>query len=829
MEQFKAGMEQRREGVTGPVRAVLLVVALVLLLCAACGAEPQRALALGDVVTVTSSTAPNNYDGFAGERFYFDVSDTTGATVAVGYCMNLGLASPDGLAYDAGWEYATGALAYIAYHGYPATNVIAGHQLTDLGARTATALAIYMQRGYVEPGIECYVPVGAWDDGVGGGYSYADRGPTNAEVRQAALDLYLEAQAHAGDDGPWNRAVRVYRSPKAIFQGMLVVERSASATLVKRDAATGEVLAGAEFDVVAQADVIAPDGVAQATSGQVMAHVSTGPDGTARVSGLPLGSGSATYAFVETRQPAGYVLDATPHEFTVSAGSQGAAVVAVTVEGTNEKNSLVVTKTELGSEDVTLPGTEFAWWNAAEGDDPSSAPSARTLVVGDDGTLRVDGIAAGDWHLQESRPLPGYLLDSTVRTVHVDEAGLVSGDWIEGGAHATAELDNDHTRVDVSKRSVTGEDEVPGATLTVRDEGGEVVDTWVSDTEPHRIERLEPGTYTLTEEMTPRTYDQAETVAFTVEETGEVQTVVMRDDPIEVTGQIDKRQEIADPTASRTEANGDGANRAEVTVSEDGSYEYALDFRSTSATWVDELTVTDPLEAAANGLAELTSIVTPRAEGDYDGLMNVWYQTNLTDPGLIDESGANATLSDGHENPWLEGDGRQLDYAGWRLWRADVPADEAVELPVSELALAEGELVTGVRLEYGRVEAGFATRTDAWDRDDLKDAHDDVDDLAASHDDGLSPAILRMRVTEAYVEGSSLENGAHVDLYRNGGGEKLEAHDEDAVTQTPRTTPEAPGGLPGTGEDVLPAALVVLLGTFCVAVPLLRGRLLHLR
>ena len=136
--------------------------------------------------------------------------------------------------------------------------------------------------------------------------------------------------------------------------------------------------------------------------------------------------------------------------------------------------------------------------------------------------------------------------------------------------------------------------------------------------------------------------------------------------------------------------------------------------------------------------------------------------------------------------------------------------------------------MTGIRLEYGRVEAGFTTRTGDWDRNGLKDAHDDVDDLAASHDDGLSPAVLRMRATESYVEGTSLDNAARVDLYRNGGGEGLEAHDEDAVTQTAATAPESPEGLPGTGEDALPALLVVLLGASCVAVPLLRWRL-HLR
>ena len=152
--------------------------------------------------------------------------------------------------------------------------------------------------------------------------------------------------------------------------------------------------------------------------------------------------------------------------------------------------------------------------------------------------------------------------------------------------------------------------------------------------------------------MTPHTYDEATAVEFFVEETGEVQNVVMYDEPIRVSGQLDKRQEIADPTRPGTEAGATtdegGANRAEVSVSDDGSYEYSVDVRSTSTTWVDEFTVTDELEAAQDGLARLTGIVTPVAGEDYDGLLNVWYRTDLTPADHVDGSGANATLSDGH-------------------------------------------------------------------------------------------------------------------------------------------------------------------------------------
>ena len=161
-----------------------------------------------------------------------------------------------------------------------------------------------------------------------------------------------------------------------------------------------------------------------------------------------------------------------------------------------------------------------------------------------------------------------------------------------------------------------------------------------STTEDHEIDALAPGKYTLTEQRTPTAYDQAESIEFEVRKTGEVQTVTMYDSPISVSGEIDKRQEIADPTAKDTDANGDGLNTAETKASDDGSYAYTIDFRSTSNTWTDEFTVEDDLTAAVDGRAQLTSITTPQALEDHDGKMNVWYKTDKTPEDYVDESGA---------------------------------------------------------------------------------------------------------------------------------------------------------------------------------------------
>lgn len=440
-------------------------------------------------------------------------------------------------------------------------------------------------------------------------------------------------------------------------------------------------------------------------------------------------------------------------------------------------------------------------------------------MTDDDGTAAIRHLSPGSYRLEETDAPDGFLVDGGVRYFSVSDDGLT-----EGLESFPLEIEDDYTKIDLSKRDITNEDEVTGAKLAVISPDGGVVESWTSDGTDHRIDGLEPGNYKLVELMAPHGYDEATAVDFTVEPTGEVQRVVMYDEPITVEGSIDKRQEVADPTHPHTDADTDAA-RAEVSASDDGSYDYSVDFRNESSTWVDEFTVTDEISAASDGLAELTGIVTPVAGEDYDGLLNVWYRTSTTSADYIDPSDANATRSDGHANPWLDhetteealgDDSRAIDYTGWRLWAQDASATEATELNVADLGLEEGERVIAVRLEYGRVEEDFSSRTGEWGRDDLKHERDDVDNVAPAHEgDELegaerAPLVLHMRVTDRYRASTELVNSARVDLYRNGGntteGEDLEDHDSDRVEQAPVEAPSQDDTPPADSPGPTPLA-----------------------
>lgn len=86
-------------------------------------------------------------------------------------------------------------------------------------------------------------------------------------------------------------------------------------------------------------------------------------------------------------------------------------------------------------------------------------------------------------------------------------------------------------KVSVSKQDITDHKELEGAKLQVKDAEGNIVDEWISGKEPHMIQNLFYGhTYTLTEIIAPKGYQIAQSIDFKIEETGEVQKVVMYDE-----------------------------------------------------------------------------------------------------------------------------------------------------------------------------------------------------------------------------------------------------------------------------------------------------------
>ena len=87
--------------------------------------------------------------------------------------------------------------------------------------------------------------------------------------------------------------------------------------------------------------------------------------------------------------------------------------------------------------------------------------------------------------------------------------------------------------VEISKQDITNEQELPGAKLTITDKEGKTVEEWMSTDKPHKM-NLPAGEYILTEVAAPDRYSKAESINFTVTDSGEVQKVEMKDKLIEV-------------------------------------------------------------------------------------------------------------------------------------------------------------------------------------------------------------------------------------------------------------------------------------------------------
>ena len=102
----------------------------------------------------------------------------------------------------------------------------------------------------------------------------------------------------------------------------------------------------------------------------------------------------------------------------------------------------------------------------------------------------------------------------------------------ENGTVDIVVIQDDTTKVMISKQDITNGKELPGATLQIIDENGNIVEEWVSTSEPHFIEgKLTAGKeYTLKETMAPEGYEIANEIKFTVNADGSVTEVVMYDE-----------------------------------------------------------------------------------------------------------------------------------------------------------------------------------------------------------------------------------------------------------------------------------------------------------
>lgn len=149
-------------------------------------------------------------------------------------------------------------------------------------------------------------------------------------------------------------------------------------------------------------------------------------------------------------------------------------------------------------------------------------------INGDETSHMIQGLEAGEEYvLNETKTPNGYATFKT-QTFTAEE-----------GKDTVLSMTDEDTKIEISKQDITTKKELEGAKLKVTDKDGKVIDEWTSGKQPHMIKNLTAGeTYTLTEVIAPKNYKVAESIQFTVKDTGVAQKVIMYDELLPVAKKV---------------------------------------------------------------------------------------------------------------------------------------------------------------------------------------------------------------------------------------------------------------------------------------------------
>ena len=321
-------------------------------------------------------------------------------------------------------------------------------------------------------------------------------------------------------------------------------------------------LSGAKFEVYAAEDIYTADNQKDTagnrnkhySKGELVTTLVTGTDGKATATNLPLGK----YKVVEVEAPDGFVLNPDEQVVTLVYVDDNTPVVNEALTFSNDRQKVELSVSKLDSETrKPVAGAEFGLYAAKDivNADGKVIVSKDTLleksVSDSNGLIQfVKDYPLGSYYAKEIKAPAGYASNDEV----IDFTAAYQGQNVKS-VKLSAEFLNSPTHFEFTKTDITNGSELTGATLTVLDKNGNVVDTWTSDArEAHVIKRLVVGeTYTLREEYAPYGYLKATDIQFTVKDTGEVQHVNMKDEVARGSIVVTKDGEIVSDATIRKE------------------------------------------------------------------------------------------------------------------------------------------------------------------------------------------------------------------------------------------------------------------------------------
>ena len=272
------------------------------------------------------------------------------------------------------------------------------------------------------------------------------------------------------------------------------------------------------FGLFAAEDITAADGSVIPADG-LIAEVSLNEDMTAVIAEkIPFGK----YYVQEIATDEHYVLNGK--KYLVNFEYMGQEVTTVSIDCGQFVNELKRGKIEgikVNESNEPLENALFGLF-AVDTAEFTADNAYMTAVSDENGHFEFDKIPYGEYIVREIEAPTGYILSDESYPVTISEDGEV----IEIKAV------NKSTKVRISKQDITTGEELPGATLQIIDEDGNVATEWVSTDEAHFIEgKLIAGKeYTLRETIAPDGYEIASEIKFTVNTDGSVTEVVMYDE-----------------------------------------------------------------------------------------------------------------------------------------------------------------------------------------------------------------------------------------------------------------------------------------------------------
>ena len=303
--------------------------------------------------------------------------------------------------------------------------------------------------------------------------------------------------------------------------------------IYKQDREALTYLPGAVYELYTVDDIYSADGTKLLDAGAKLAESSpTNESGFTwfdvdipiRAKTYPDSGSSGRYRIVEVKAPAGYLLDSTPVDVEFTYEGQQIAWQVVDGTNTNLRTTVAISKQDI-TNGKELPGAKLeirdADGNLVEGWTSTKTPhTVRGLEL------------EKAYTLTETRAPDGYAEAENIVFKLVQEGNEQSNmvyaksddDWVK--LDDATVIMQDAPVLDIDKTDIAG-NLLPGATLTIRDAGGKVIDTWVTDYKTHRVPISDDSLklsddskeyiYTLTEDAAPAGFEIANSVQFKLE------------------------------------------------------------------------------------------------------------------------------------------------------------------------------------------------------------------------------------------------------------------------------------------------------------------------